>query len=307
MLHSAKNTQISPKDKVVYLQHGLQDTSDTWVVNEEHLAPGFALANQGYDVWVGNIRGNAYSSPALNPRVRNFWNFTFDQMIEYDLPAAFEYIHNVTHKKIHYIGHSQGTMIMFGALSQNCPIVKPLLASFSALGPVAYISHMESRLLKVMCHKLLLDSLMAAGVEEMLFTPDNIHRVLSLSCQLDHTVCDVTLTEISEKNNSVNNLPRMKVIMGHFPGGSSVKNMEHFAQNYLSDKFCKYDYGAKRNTQIYGTPEPPIYDLSKIDVPVHLFAQPPAGAHQRVPAARREPAPVPSGRTSMDERRPTTS
>lgn len=38
-------------------------------------------------------------------------------MAKYDLPAAFEYINNITHKKIHYIGHSQGTMIMFAALA----------------------------------------------------------------------------------------------------------------------------------------------------------------------------------------------
>lgn len=29
----AKNSTIQPKNKVVYLQHGLQDSSDTWVVN----------------------------------------------------------------------------------------------------------------------------------------------------------------------------------------------------------------------------------------------------------------------------------
>jgi esterase/lipase superfamily enzyme len=38
-------------------------------------------------------------------------------MAQYDLPAAFEYIARSTNKKIHYIGHSQGTMIMFAALA----------------------------------------------------------------------------------------------------------------------------------------------------------------------------------------------
>ena len=61
-------------------------------------------------------------------------------MIDYDLPAAFEYIHNVTKKKIHYVGHSQGTLIMFGALSQKNIAIRSLLASFSALGPVAYLT-----------------------------------------------------------------------------------------------------------------------------------------------------------------------
>lgn len=54
------------------------DSSDTWIVNDEHLAPGFYFANQGYDVWFGNARGNKYSNPTLSPKKRNFWNFTFD-------------------------------------------------------------------------------------------------------------------------------------------------------------------------------------------------------------------------------------
>lgn len=102
---------------MVYLQHGLEDSSDTWVLNEETKAPGFILANKGYDVWLGNVRGNHYSCPTLSPRVKNFWDFSFDEMVKFDLPAAFEYISKETGKKIHYIGHSQGSLIMFAALS----------------------------------------------------------------------------------------------------------------------------------------------------------------------------------------------
>lgn len=103
----------------MYLQHGLVDSSDTWVVNDEELAPGFYLANLGYDVWVGNSRGNRYSHPHLSPKVKEFWNFTFDDMARHDLPAAFLYINQLTARKIHYIGHSQGTMIMFIALAEH--------------------------------------------------------------------------------------------------------------------------------------------------------------------------------------------
>ena len=44
-------------------------------------------------------------------------------------------------KKIHYIGHSQGTMIMFAALADKINSVKARLASYIALGPVAYLDN----------------------------------------------------------------------------------------------------------------------------------------------------------------------
>jgi len=37
----------------------------------------FLLADQGYDVWLGNVRGNSYcrSHVKLSSRSRDFWQF----------------------------------------------------------------------------------------------------------------------------------------------------------------------------------------------------------------------------------------
>jgi lysosomal acid lipase/cholesteryl ester hydrolase len=44
-------------------------------------------------------------------------------MADYDLPAFFKHVFNHTQQKIHYIGHSQGTIQMFVALAKQNPIV----------------------------------------------------------------------------------------------------------------------------------------------------------------------------------------
>ena len=58
-----------------------------------------------------------YLDPDLDPE---YWNFSFQEMAEYDTKAVIEFIlQNNKHKKLSYIGHSQGGAIMLIALSEN--------------------------------------------------------------------------------------------------------------------------------------------------------------------------------------------
>jgi pimeloyl-ACP methyl ester carboxylesterase len=89
-------------------------------------------------------------------------------------------------------------------------------------------------------------------------------------CKVDRMTCAAGLTLISEMNNTVNNLERLPVIMAHFPSGSSTKNLLHYQQFLKKEEFNNFDYG-KNNQAVYGQKTPPIYNLSKITVPVHLY------------------------------------
>lgn len=61
------------------------------------------------------------------------------------------------------------------------------------------------------------------------------------------------------------------IYLGHVPAGASTKQFLHYAQLFNSNKFRQFDYGRKKNKEIYGTPEPPDYDLSKITIPTFLY------------------------------------
>ena len=38
----------------VFMQHGIADSSDGWIIHHPELAPAFQLVREGYDVWLGN-------------------------------------------------------------------------------------------------------------------------------------------------------------------------------------------------------------------------------------------------------------
>ena len=57
-------------------------------------APAFMLAKAGFDVWLGNNRGVEYSEGHVNLTTKDeaYWNFDFEEMGLYDVPAEIDYI-----------------------------------------------------------------------------------------------------------------------------------------------------------------------------------------------------------------------
>ena len=83
-----------------------------------------SLAKAGYDVWLGNNRGNIFSNEheKLDWAVdeKEYWDFSFPELGTYDLPAMVETVVEETNgRKVRYIGTSLGTTQMFYALQSD--------------------------------------------------------------------------------------------------------------------------------------------------------------------------------------------
>lgn len=78
----------------VYLQHGVLDSSLTWILNFPHQSLAYLLADEGYDVWLGNSRGNQFSMAHVEYTIEDdeFWEFSWDEMGLYDLPAMLNFV-----------------------------------------------------------------------------------------------------------------------------------------------------------------------------------------------------------------------
>lgn len=131
------------KGRVILMQHGLIDSADSWVINHDYCSPAFFLSRMGFDVWLGNNRGNKYSKlhKAKNDDSK-YWDFSFQEMGRYDIPAMIKKITYATGcERLSYIGHSQGTSQMFAALTDplTAEYVNSKLDLFIALAPIVFL------------------------------------------------------------------------------------------------------------------------------------------------------------------------
>ena len=79
---------------VVFLQHGLLSSDFDFVVQGPGKSLAYLLSDDGYDVWMGNFRGNTYSRDhsSLDPDQFDYWRYSWDQMAEYDLPTMLSHV-----------------------------------------------------------------------------------------------------------------------------------------------------------------------------------------------------------------------
>ncbi|XP_029656678.1 lipase member K-like [Octopus sinensis] len=102
----------------VFIQHGVLSSSVDWLIGRI----ACVLADSGFDVWLGNVRGNIYSRAhsTLSPDEDEFWNFSFEDHAAFDIPAMVSFVLTSTNKdQLVYIGHSQGSLIGLIQLSRN--------------------------------------------------------------------------------------------------------------------------------------------------------------------------------------------
>ncbi|GBP60019.1 Lipase 3 [Eumeta japonica] len=266
--------------KTVLLHHGLLGSSADWVLAGPEKGLAYILSNAGYDVWLANVRGNTYSRAHVSkdPDSFAFWNFTWHEVSQHDLPAVIGHIIKIKGPdvKINYVGHSMGTTILFALLSTKTEYNNILRAGF-ALAPVAYMTDIESPIRLLARYANNIEYLMKLlGANE--FLPQNsVLRWLSKhACEINHyeeAICENSLFVLCGHDEQQFNRSLLPIILGHVPAGASTKSLVHYAQEIRNKgNFQKFDYGPKGNMEHYGTTIPPEYPLHKITLPIALFS-----------------------------------
>ncbi|KAG8387060.1 hypothetical protein BUALT_Bualt03G0214000 [Buddleja alternifolia] len=208
----------------------------TWLDSPDE-SLGFILADNGFDVWLANVRGTNYSSghTSLSPDDSEYWNWSWDELVAYDLPATFQYVYDQTGQKLHYVGHSLGTLMAFGAFSRK--EVLNMVRSAALLSPIAYLGEMSSDLARAAADAFIAEGLYWLGVHE--FSPGG-----GAASKLVDEICN-----------------KIK-----------CTDLESMITVIRQGTIEMYDYGSDdENNKYYGQPTPPEYNMTSIPDDLPLF------------------------------------
>ncbi|CAF4845735.1 unnamed protein product [Pieris macdunnoughi] len=252
-------------------------STDDWLTSGVKSGLGYLLAEQGYDVWMGNARGNKYSRSNVrkSPSEKDFWDFSFHEIGVIYLPTMIDFILKKTNKSsLIYIGHSQGTSTFF-VMSSIRPEYNAKIDLMIALSPIAWMSHLKSPLLNYLKPYYATLELVATslGIHEVFQDTPFLRLFQKTFCGGVLTsllICQNALYSIGGFNYDQMNLKQLPVIFNHFSSGASTKQLWHYAQLINSGYFRQYDYRLK-NVAKYGTLSPPSYPVEKITAPVAIF------------------------------------
>ncbi|NWZ80317.1 lysosomal acid lipase/cholesteryl ester hydrolase-like isoform X1 [Poecile atricapillus] len=270
---AGRNDRSSGQRPAVFLQHAFLGDATHWISNLPNNSLGFVLADAGYDVWLGNSRGNTWSlkHKTLKPSQKEFWQFSFNEMGKYDIPAELNFIMNKTgQKEVYYVGHSEGSTVGFIAF-YTYPELAKRVKIFFALGPVTVCSHATSPLVKMtnLPEPLLRLLLGCKGaMHQIKFLKGPVTQFCtSLDKFCAHVLCYIAGGSIKNINTS-----RIDTYVGHSPAGTSVQNILHWRQLLHTDQFQAYDYGSKENMKKYNQTAPPVYKIEEIKTPTAVWS-----------------------------------
>ncbi|KAF2321020.1 hypothetical protein GH714_032802 [Hevea brasiliensis] len=268
----------------VLLVHGIFMAGEAWLLNSPETSLLSILADQGFDVWIGNVRGTfwSYGHVSLSEKDKEFWDWTWQELALYDLSEMIHHIYSTTNSKILIVGHSQGSMMSLAALTQ--PNIVEMVEAAAFLCPISYLKHFSAPLATKLVSIHLDEIVLAMGIHQLNIRSETFTKLLNSICD-GHVDCKNLLSSVIGKNCCLNSSSIVKLYT-YEPHPTSAKIWLIFARDigllvmsavdksslwfllYLTvirqGTFSKYDYGRSENLKLYGQEKPPEFDLSLI-------------------------------------------
>ena len=230
---------ISPKKpngKVAFFQHGLADTAWCFFQHAEKSLP-FLLLKEGYDIWMGNTRGNIFSS---NHTQSEFHEYSMDDLVQYDLPSMISLVKERTGKKMSYIAHSQGSTIFLMLYMHNPSLTESSFDHFSSIGTVPNIAY--TNFVPIELLDLLYNLLSLAKIEKSLTLTNEQRVILANFCKILPDACGKFFDSgAGIKTSKKMDYKKLYNFVYYYIGGTCKTNLLHWSQIHTMKKLVYYN------------------------------------------------------------------
>ncbi|XP_047116125.1 lipase 3-like [Schistocerca piceifrons] len=287
----------------VLLVHGILGASDNWILAGRGEALGYLLADEGFDVFMANFRGNFYSRrhESLSPNDPAFWRFSWQEMGEHDLPAMLAAARRLSRwpGAPLVVSHSMGAAALSVLMSSPRGASPPGPGHSRGAPPPGHgLARVDSpaAVRAAVClapavflapprrpfGRLLLEYFpdVAMAMErvnkfELLPRTRSMARLFESFCSpraTTHSYCVALFSYIMGYDLPQLDQDRLPSILTHILSGTSTRTVIHFVQNHKADEFRAFDHGPEGNVRFYNQSTPPRFDLRHYDsTPVAVF------------------------------------
>ena len=150
MQHLPPQSGNASKGAVLFL-HGMFESSAMTLTHGVNSTP-ILLAKEGYDVYLGNVRGNMYGlkHATISPWSNSFWDFSMRDHAASDFPAMVQHILSETgfSKVTAAYGTSQGALVSLMGVAKN-PHLNDKLGLIVAISPALVLRKPDNPLVKL--------------------------------------------------------------------------------------------------------------------------------------------------------------
>lgn len=259
----------SPSPPVLFL-HGIGVNGDQFTVNLHTKPVAYRLVEEGFDVWVSNMRGTPYSEGhklGLTVDMPEYWEWSAEELVQRDMKAILGEVEAVTGKQVVVIGHSQGAMVGMAYLAMFPDDNDKVSLLITIACPGAKNSN-ETWLFKLFLHPLTHSFFSFIGKfhffrpSQSLFYPKILTRFPSIGYYYVRSRYNPRLNgDIEDKAG---------LYAYKLAGGTSLKNLRYLGQHVGAEdpRPRRYDYGEEENLLRYGSPIPPFYNYTQITTPI---------------------------------------
>uniref|UniRef100_A0A7S4KLP2 PDZ domain-containing protein n=1 Tax=Guillardia theta TaxID=55529 RepID=A0A7S4KLP2_GUITH len=287
-------------DKVMFLQHGIMDSSYSFVARGASDGLAFRAFDKGYDVFMGNFRGTSSLKHASEDiSACDYWDFTLDDHGNFDLDAFIQEIWKIKQQELGISRDGEDDRL----LHTPCPIDITLVAH--SMGAAASLIYLVNKRRAGHPHRL---------SRMVLMSPAGYHHRIPRACRyfgpvLKRLVKMSGVYTLSIPSQSARNLSRklmqdavslpalrdliyscgemflggdfkatvhshVSMVTDNMIAGTSSKVFLQFWNNYVKKRFLSFDYGPEVNLRVYGTETPVDYmaHYHLIDIPIHFMA-----------------------------------